>query len=1142
MKNKELFTLNPDDNNLINDGVVEINTARDDQGLKIIRHELKTFVCEGEYQRGLFRILDTYLKNIDQPKQPAVWVSGFFGSGKSHLVKILGYLWEDFQFPNKETARSIKQLPQDIQDLLVELDRRQKVHGRLSVSGTLKDFPSADIRYSFLKLFLHSLGLPQQFHLFKFVHWTKQEGIYDDLKALLDSQGKDLNRELGDLFVSSSIARAILELRPGFAANEVQVREFLKANFRRTNESISREELINTIRQDILPMRFGDKIPLTVIVLDEVQQFIGLDSDKSIDVQNLAQDICSSFDGKFLLIGTGQNALSDTSMLQRLQDRFTVKVSLSDTDVETVTRKTVLEKKASAVKAIDEKLDGALGEIARCLSGTEFGYTTADRSILVADYPILPPTRKFWKKVLQVIDKAGTSGQLRSQLRIVDESIKYVANKELGCIVPADLVFEQKQQQLLQNAILLNETNELIQSRKAKGGDDLIKGRILSMVFLITQIQEAHTKGIRSDSDTIADLLLDDLNANSGDFRNLVKKLILELVEEKVLMPIGDEFRLQTREGQEWEQEFTAHVVKLNNAGADQLMVMRRERIMAYFSDKTKSINILQGTSRQKREFDLWDKDSRPSTDNRLILWVRDGWNENEAAVMDEIRSEGTDSPLAYAYVRKQREQELNAEITKYLAARQTIESKGLPGTPEAEQARKGMETRQTKARLAIDTLIEQVCKEALILLAGGSKETGGSLRENVEQALMKSADRQFPQFAKADFKDWDKALRSAFAGDPDALRKTGWDKDVKDHPMAVEMLRFLGNQSRQGKEIRSQFIRAPYGWSQDAIDTVLVMLKNTEHISTKEPALNQAKISGAEFRKEVHTLTAPEKIKLRKLFQEGGVDCKPNEESLRAVQFLQKLKELAGRISGEAPLPEGIDLKWITDVENLDGNERLLRLLEEEYSLRKAWQEWSEAAERVKVRLPRWQLLEGLSHCAESAGGYDQLVAEVEALRANRLLLHDPDPVEPLLAQLTTQLREAMNGLKQRYADDYDARMTALQKESYFSQLTPEDKHRILVKNQLLAKPDIKSPDAEGLLLQLQKVSLTVWQTKIAALPGQFQSALEEAIQLSAPQVQTYSLPRTTITSQAEIEKYIADLKAELEELVKRAGSVILK
>lgn len=88
MLNRDLFTLTPQSSNLLNDGVVNINA----QELKIIRYELETFVCEGEYERGLQRILDTYLKHLEKPQQPAAWVSGFFGSGKSHLVKMLGYL------------------------------------------------------------------------------------------------------------------------------------------------------------------------------------------------------------------------------------------------------------------------------------------------------------------------------------------------------------------------------------------------------------------------------------------------------------------------------------------------------------------------------------------------------------------------------------------------------------------------------------------------------------------------------------------------------------------------------------------------------------------------------------------------------------------------------------------------------------------------------------------------------------------------------------------------------------------------------------------------------------------------------------------------------------------------------------------
>jgi hypothetical protein len=531
MKNKELFTLNPDENNLINDGVVEINTAHDEQGLKIIRHEIKTFVCEGEYQQGLQRIISTYLKHVDQPKQPAAWVSGFFGSGKSHLVKMLGYLWEDFQFPSGETARTIRSLPQDIYELLVELDRQQKKNGRLAVSGTLKDFPSADIRYSFLQLFLNALGFPPMLHHFKFIYWAKQEGIHDELKLLVEAKGRNFKKEYENLFVSSAIAQAVLQLKPDFASNEAQVKEIFKRNFNRI-EQISREQLITTIKEDALPLKFGSKIPCTIIVLDEVQQFIGTDGNKTIDIQNLAQDLCSNFQGKFLLIGTGQNSLSETPFLQPLQDRFSVKVSLSDADVETVTRKTVLEKKPAVISSLNQKLEDTLGEISRNLSGTTFSYVTEDKKVLVADYPILPSTRKFWRKMLQVIDTAGTSGQLRSQLRIVDDSIKTVAEKNLGEIVAADFIFEQKQQQLLQNALLLNEHNNTIVERENKGGDAALEGRIISMVFMLNLLPNDLPGGrLKSDGNTLADLLLNNLNTPSDQFRNKVKALVEKLAE-----------------------------------------------------------------------------------------------------------------------------------------------------------------------------------------------------------------------------------------------------------------------------------------------------------------------------------------------------------------------------------------------------------------------------------------------------------------------------------------------------------------------------------------------------------------------------------------------------------------------------------
>lgn len=1142
MKNQDLFVLNPTANNLLNQGVVEIVSSRDAAGQRIVRHELQTFVCEGEYQRGIHRILDTYLKNLDQPKQPAVWVSGFFGSGKSHLVKMLGFLWENYKFDNGDTARSLKPLPTDISDLLTELDRKQAQFGRLSVSGTLKDFPSSDIRYSFLQLFLGALDLPTQYHHFKFYYWAKQEGIFDELKAHVEAAGKVFQREYENLFVSTTLANAILAVKPGFATNEAGVKEYLKLNFKRV-DSINRDEFIHTIREEILPLTFGNKIPCTVLVLDEVQQFIDRDGGKAIDVQNLAQDLCSQFDGRFLLIGTGQSALSETPYLQPLQDRFSVKVSLSDQDVETVTRKTVLQKKPTVLKEVEQMLDAASGEIARNLSGTDFGYRTDDKETLVADYPMLPSTRKFWKRVLQIIDTAGTSGQLRSQLRIVDESVKAVAALPLGHVVPADFIFEQKQQQLLQTALLLNETNNLILDRKARGGDSLLEGRILSAVFLIDRLPQDVADGrVRSDETTIADLLLADLTQPADLFRQQVKALVAKLVSEKILMPIGAEFKLQTKVGAEWEQEFTAQATKLTNSGDDRIQQLRQERLGQFVKDTTKGLLIQQGVAREKRDFAIHLGTERPTTTNQLNLWVRDGWFESEPIVLNEIRAEGAISALAYAYVRKQRDADLRAEIIKLIAADLTLQSKGIPTTPEGEQARQSMETRKTMANQAITELISAVGRDALVYLAGGNELQKAALRDNVEEALKLLVVRQFPDFAKADSKDWGKALTKALAGDPEALKQTGYDKDPKDHPVAVDLLRFIGTGSKTGRDVRNQFGKAPYGWSQDAIDAMLVILKNAEQISTTEQALNQAKLGAAVFKREVHTLTAAQKIKLRKLYQEAGLPGKPNEEFAESNELLRALRQLADRVGGDSPRPEPLSLNELKAIENLDGNERLLQIVTEADSIRHNLTTWRKQAGVVAERLPNWQTLNNLLAVAPDSTDLKPLRQEVDAIRADRLLLAEPDPVGPLLNRLTDVLKTALTEAKQQYNELFDIEMADLQANQYFKPLAQEQKHQILSLCKIGIKPEIKVVNATDLLTQLQKASLDTWQTRYSALPSQFQAVIDEAVKLSAPKSTTYILPKRTLNNQTDIDTYLTELKAELESALASSSAVILR
>lgn len=1140
MKNRALFVLDPVENKILNDGVAEINTDKQDpNGQKVIQYELKTFVCEGEYEKGIFRILDTYLKNVDAPVQPAVWVSGFFGSGKSHLVKMLGYFWEDFTLPSGETARKIKKLPNDVSDKLVELDRIQKRIDSLSVSGTLKDFPATDIRYSFFQLFLKSLGLPPLFHHFKFVYWLYKEGLYDGLKNYV---GDDFENEYqNNLFVSSSIAKGILSLRPELAESESDFRKYLRLNFAPV-KTISRDQMISTIKNEVLPMKGFKSLPCTLIVLDEVQQYIGSDGDKSIDVQNLAQDICKQFDGKFLLVGTGQNSLSETPSLQRLQDRFTVKVMLSDQDVETVTRKTVLEKKPTAISSIKQVMERASGEIARNLQSSAFSYESKDAQNLAADYPILPSTRKFWKKVLQVIDTAGTHGQLRSQLRIVDEGVKKVAEHDLGDIVAADFIFEQKKEQLLQNARLLNDTNNLIVSKKEGNAQHQLQGRVLSIAFLLDQLPPDLPGGRpKSDKQTIADLLIDKISSSSDDFRRQVNEAIDALVEEKLLMAIGDEFKLQTKAGQEWEQEYSKQAQLLINQGDDKIQGERNNRITTYFSNLISGIRLTHGKAAVPRDINLHQGNERPSTENKINLWIRDGWMENQKLVVEEIREEGTDAALAYVFVKKHRDADLRGEIIKFLAAQQTLALRGIPSDPEGQQARKSMETRQQKAKEEISSLIDTILADADIFLAGGTSVKENNQKASVEKALNQLLDRQFPEFYKGDHKDWSKALSAALNKNPSPLEKIGFDQDLNDHAVATAILRLMGNSTWLGRDIRNNFSKSPFGWPQDAIDTIIIALVNAEYVSCGEQAVTQGKIGVTSFKKETHTLTASEKIKLRKLYSDCGIKCKPGEEFHHSSTLINKLIELSQAVGGDAPKPEPINVRVVKEIEFQDGNARLLQLVHEASDLKEKYTRWSHQAALVQERLPSWELLNQLQNYG-AGKEMEEIVQQSEAIRQDRLLLEDPDPIAPLLQKLTSLLKAKLKEAKSGYLTIYEERMKALQADDYFGQLTPEQKHGILKRHQLLVKPELIDHDPRGLANSLSKVSLEAWQTKMDALPSQFDNAVSDAVKLLEPKAQDFSLPRKTLTTADEIDTYVETLRTQLKDMLENAKSIILK
>ena len=518
MLNRDIYNKAPQDNRLVNNGVAEVSEDHSEAAQAVLRYELESFVCDGQYDKGLETILDKFLLNLDAgTEQPGVWISGFYGSGKSHLAKMLRTLWTDYQFTDGATARSLAKLPTGVFEHLKELSTQGKRHGSLhAAAGKLGAGAGDKVRLALLGIIFKSKGLPEQYNQTQFMMWLQAEGMLDAVKAELASSEKTLEAELPHMY-AGKIPGILLKVRPTLGHSEADVRGLLRTQFPQVQD-VTSEQMTLAINATLA---VDGKFPLTLVVLDEVQQYIGTDAEKAFQVQEVTETLSKHFNGKLLFVGTGQSALSGMPNLQRLMGRFPVQVMLGDWDVENVTRQIILAKKPSAQPQVEQVWRSNLGEISRHLRGTKLEHVTEDEDVMTSDYPLLPVRRRFWERVLRTIDTTGTVSQLRSQLRVVHEAVLATADAPLGHVVSGDFLYDQIAANLVSTAQLPKEVFENVQRFAAGDANSQLKAKLLKLIYLINKLpaDAALDIGLKATEEALADLLVTDLSAGSAELR-----------------------------------------------------------------------------------------------------------------------------------------------------------------------------------------------------------------------------------------------------------------------------------------------------------------------------------------------------------------------------------------------------------------------------------------------------------------------------------------------------------------------------------------------------------------------------------------------------------------------------------------------
>lgn len=1135
--NRDVFANDPLTAVIPNDGVAKVTEPHSPEEWAVLRHELSTFVCEGEFKTGLDRILSTFLRNVGEAVQPAGWVSGFYGSGKSHLVRTLEFCWRDVAFPDGATARGLTRLPTEIAEHLQELSIVGRREGGLwSVAGTLGAGSGDSIRLALLGIFFRAAGLPEQYAAARFVIWLRQNGWYETVQAGVTAAGRNLDAEVRQMYVSPTLAQSLLAAYPDFAESNAAARGLLKTQFP-TATDISNDDMVATIG-DVLALQstMPGRVPLTLVVLDELQQWVGDYSDRASRVQEVVEACSSQFGSRLLFLATGQSALVVAGAMAKLKDRFTVLVSLSDKDVETVVRQVVLRKVPSEEGNVRAVLDACRGEIDRHLTSTKIAPNASDTpAVLLADYPLLPVRRRFWEKVLRAVDRAGTAGQLRSQLRVVYKAVKDVAEKPLGHVVPADEVYFEKSADMMASGTLLREIDEIVRRQDDGTADGKMRSRLAATIFLISQLDTSAglDTGVRATADALADLLVEDLQAGSASLRKDIPPLLKGMVTKGDLMLVGEEYRLQTREGAAWERDFRTRYTKV--FGDDGRIADERSRELKLASTQVlKDVTLLQGLSRTVRKVELhYSADDPKAVTGSVPVWIRDEWSTSEKTVREDAQAAGPDSPLIFVSLPRKGAEELKRAIAGYTAATETLASPPTANTREAEEARQGMVTRQSGLRRDLTERVGAVLRDAKVY-QGTIEVIGQDLRAAVDTALKASAASLYPQFALGDDPKWDLVKTRVRAGNGDALAALGYGGDVDKHPVCQQVLAYIGAVGKKGNEVRDKFIGQGYGWPKDAVEGALLVLLHSGNLRALHNGtpvfvsqVDQAKLGQTEFRVEGVTITTAQRIAVEKLVKEAGVAYKVGEVAIAALSFVSLMISLAQAAGGAPPLPAPPDTAHLEALRGLSGNDLMLALFGDRERLAAEQKAWRERRGLADVRLPRWQRLQRLLFFAQALPVAGEVAPQARAISDNRSLLSDPDPVAPLCAKLTDALRSAIQAARSQYEAAYTDKNTELEASSVWSQLGETDQHQIRLTNGLGQLQPLRVGTEDEVLAAIENTSLSEWGSMTAALASRISDSLLEAQRRLKPKSTRVSLPPASLETVADVDAYLEKARA---------------
>ncbi len=821
---------------------------RDIQGVIIVgqseaenvAQELDEYVVTKELQKHFADFFSAYKKGIvgTTPKM-GVWISGFFGSGKSHFLKILSYLLANKSVGDKKAIDyfaddSLTEGKPKIIDRIVLADMKLAADTDTDVVlfniDSKSDSNSKQNKDAIVNVFLKVFNEMQGFcgampFLADLERKLTEEGQYNEFKQKFEEVYGEAWEDSRQDF--DFIQDDVVEVLTGMDfMSEAAARNWCEKAAEPYQISI--EDFAKRVKAYI--DRKGNNHHV-VFLVDEIGQYIGEDSKLMLNLQTVTEELGKECMGKAWVIVTSQQDIDSVTKVKgndfsKIQGRFDTRLSLSSANVDEVIKKRILEKKETPAQTL-RLLYGQKATIIKNLITFNDGVEKklyADENDFACVYPFVPYQFNLLASVLTSIRTHGASGKHlsegeRSMLAMFKESAMEYKECEVGTIIPFHAFYDALENFLdhsHRGVIIRAYENDMINPEHK---EKVFTVDVLKVLFMIKYVDKVVVANIDNITSLMAKGIDDDRIALKGKVEDALKVLMRQNLVQKngdIYVFLTDEEQEINREIESQSVEMAEIINKVSEMIYEDIFTDKKYKYPAFNGRYSFNFNQIVDDRPYKptQNFDVGVRILTPASDygtDETTLRMVSGQGREVLVVLPDDRA-FMDEIQRYLKIEKYLRLNTSSALSKY----------------ESIKEAKRLEMRERNANAKL--FLTESLKDAVIYVNGDRAQINvKEVSARINEALGRLVKTVYHKLNYIDAAMGEDEIRKLLKTSNQLTLNLEGGTEPNIHALD-DVLQYVAGNSRMHvktsmKSIKDRFMKAPYGFVEDDVQWLVAKL-----------------------------------------------------------------------------------------------------------------------------------------------------------------------------------------------------------------------------------------------------------------------------------------------------------------------------